>query len=81
MNGDEGRMDEHELGNISTWRRLHGGGRAMKRPETKYAHSGDIMVAYQVTGEGNPIDLVLAPGTVSHLDLDWGGSLDQRLNS
>ncbi len=29
------------------------------------------MVAYQVTGQDHPIDLVLAPGTVSHLDLDW----------
>lgn len=47
----------------------------MNRPETKYARSGDLMIAYQVTGEGNPIDLVLAPGTVSHLDLDWGGNL------
>jgi pimeloyl-ACP methyl ester carboxylesterase len=43
----------------------------MKRPETKYARSGDVMVAYQVMGEGNPIDLVMAPGTVSHLELAW----------
>jgi len=41
------------------------------RPETRYARSGDVMIAYQVTGEGNPIDLVFAPGVVSHLDLDW----------
>lgn len=40
------------------------------RPETKYAKSGPIRVAYQVTGHG-PIDMVWAPGTVSHLDLDW----------
>jgi class 3 adenylate cyclase len=40
------------------------------RPPTRYARSGDISVAYQVTGEGS-VDLVLAPGTVSHLDLDW----------
>ena len=39
-------------------------------PETKYALSGDTYVAYQVTGNG-PVDLVWAPGTVSHLDLDW----------
>lgn len=39
-------------------------------PETKYAKSGDVHIAYQVTGEG-PIDVVLAPGTMSHLDLDW----------
>lgn len=54
----------------------------MKRPETKYARSGDIMVAYQVTGEGNSINLVLAPGTVSHLDMDWeGNSLIERLST
>ncbi|HEX4836723.1 MAG TPA: adenylate/guanylate cyclase domain-containing protein [bacterium] len=42
----------------------------MMQPETKYARSGEIRVAYQVTGEG-PVDLVWAPGTASHLDLDW----------
>jgi pimeloyl-ACP methyl ester carboxylesterase len=40
------------------------------RPETNYAKSGQIRIAYQVTGDG-PIDMVWAPGTVSHLDLDW----------
>ena len=40
------------------------------QPDTRYAKSGDVRVAYQVTGEG-PVDLVLAPGTASHLDLDW----------
>ncbi len=39
-------------------------------PKTMYATSGDIYIAYQVTGEG-PHDLLWAPGTVSHLDLDW----------
>ena len=34
-------------------------------PDTKYAESGDIHVAYQATGDG-PIDLVLVPGFVSH---------------
>ena len=43
----------------------------IERPETRYARSGDVMVAYQVTGEGNPVDLVHAPGTVSHLELFW----------
>ena len=55
------------------------------RPETQYARSGDVMVAYQVTGEGNPVDLVHAPATVSHLDLFWefpqGASLVERLSS
>lgn len=40
------------------------------RPETKYARSGDVHVAYQVTGSG-PVDMIWAPGTVSHLDMDW----------
>jgi pimeloyl-ACP methyl ester carboxylesterase/DNA-binding CsgD family transcriptional regulator len=40
------------------------------RPRTCYARSGDAHVAYQVTGEG-PVDLVLTPGFISHLDLQW----------
>ncbi len=39
-------------------------------PKTHYARSGDVLIAYQVTGDG-PVDLVWAPGTMSHLDLDW----------
>jgi class 3 adenylate cyclase len=39
-------------------------------PETRYAKSGDVSIAYQVVGEG-PLDLVLVPGFVSHLDVDW----------
>jgi pimeloyl-ACP methyl ester carboxylesterase len=40
------------------------------RPETRYARSGDVQVAYQASGHGE-FELVFAPGTVSHLDLDW----------
>ena len=36
------------------------------------------MIAFQVTGEGSPIDLVLAPGVVSHLDLDRESPTDVR---
>jgi pimeloyl-ACP methyl ester carboxylesterase len=43
----------------------------IQRPETKYARSGDVLVAYQVTGEGNRVDLVHAVGSVSHLELFW----------
>jgi class 3 adenylate cyclase len=39
-------------------------------PETRYAKSGDVNIAYKVVGDG-PLDLVLVPGFVSHLDLDW----------
>ena len=40
------------------------------RPETRYAKSGDVHIAYQISGAG-PRDLVLASGFVSHLELDW----------
>ncbi len=43
----------------------------MDIPPVRYARSGKVSVAYQVTGEGNPIDMVFAPGTVSHLSVDW----------
>jgi class 3 adenylate cyclase len=39
-------------------------------PETRYAKSGDVNIAYQVVGDG-PLDLVLVPGFVSHLENDW----------
>ena len=39
-------------------------------PETHYARSGDVNIAYQVLGEG-PIDLVYVPGWVSHLEYGW----------
>ena len=39
-------------------------------PETRYAKSGDVSIAYQVTGEG-PFDIVLVPGSVSHVELCW----------
>jgi len=37
--------------------------------EVQYAKSGDVNIAYQVTGEG-PFDLVFVPGLVSHLEFD-----------
>ena len=40
------------------------------QPETHYTKSGEVHIAYQVTGEG-PIDLVLVPGFVSHLEAGW----------
>jgi hypothetical protein len=39
-------------------------------PETRYAHTGDVSIAYQVLGEG-PFDVVIAPGFVSHVELIW----------
>ena len=40
------------------------------QPETHYAKSDDVHIAYQVTGEG-PIDLVFVPGFVSHVEASW----------
>ena len=40
------------------------------RPETRYARSGDVSIAYQVLGDG-PFDLVFAPGFVSNVEFGW----------
>jgi pimeloyl-ACP methyl ester carboxylesterase len=42
----------------------------LKPPPTRYAHSGEAMIAYQVVGEG-PVDLIVVGGPASHLDLEW----------
>jgi pimeloyl-ACP methyl ester carboxylesterase/DNA-binding CsgD family transcriptional regulator len=39
-------------------------------PETRYAKSGDVRIAYQVIGHG-PLDLVFVPGFMSNLDVQW----------
>ncbi len=39
-------------------------------PRIRYAKSGRFNIAYQVLGEG-PVDLVLAMGGYTHLDLQW----------
>ena len=36
-------------------------------PETRYALSGDVNIAYQVMGTG-PVDIVMVPGFVSHVE-------------
>jgi class 3 adenylate cyclase/pimeloyl-ACP methyl ester carboxylesterase len=41
-----------------------------KAPETRYAQSGDVSIAYQVFGEGSK-DLVYVPGIISHLEQYW----------
>ena len=39
----------------------------LKSPETMYARSGDVNIAYQVIGDA-PLDLVFVMGWVSHLE-------------
>jgi pimeloyl-ACP methyl ester carboxylesterase len=38
--------------------------------EIRYARSGDVALAYQITGEG-PIDLVFVPGWISNIEMAW----------
>jgi len=40
------------------------------QPQTQYAKSGDVHIAYQVIGEG-PLDLVFVPGFVSNVEASW----------
>jgi pimeloyl-ACP methyl ester carboxylesterase/class 3 adenylate cyclase len=40
------------------------------KPETRYARSGDVNIAYQVVGDG-PRDLVYVPGWVSNIEVFW----------
>jgi len=39
-------------------------------PETHYAKSGEVHVAYQVFGEGS-VDLVFVPGFISNVEHYW----------
>src|SRR3984893_15514513 len=36
----------------------------------RYARSGDVHIAYRIFGDG-PRDIVLIPGTLSHVELLW----------
>jgi pimeloyl-ACP methyl ester carboxylesterase len=47
-------------------------------PETRYAKSGDVNIAYQVVGEG-PFDLVYVPGWISNVELMWEEPAHARL--
>ena len=38
--------------------------------ETRYARSGDVSIAYQVTGDG-PFDVVYVPAFITHVELAW----------
>jgi pimeloyl-ACP methyl ester carboxylesterase len=41
-----------------------------RAPETRYAKSGDVNIAYQVIGNG-PLDIVFVMGWVSHIEYFW----------
>jgi len=42
----------------------------VERPDTRYAWTGDIALAYQVLGDG-PTDLVYLQGWISNVELNW----------
>ncbi len=46
-------------------------------PETRYARSGDVHIAFQVMGEG-PADLIYIPGWISHLELELENGMSRR---
>lgn len=51
----------------------------MEVPETRYARSGDVAIAYQVTGDG-PFDVVFVPPFLTHAELLWTTSFRQMLS-
>ena len=42
----------------------------MQPPSTQYVERDGVSIAYQVIGDG-PVDMLVSPGFVSHLDLQW----------
>ena len=42
---------------------------AIDRPQTRYALSGELSIAYQVFGHGD-CDLLYGPSIISHLELN-----------
>jgi class 3 adenylate cyclase/esterase/lipase len=46
--------------------------------QTQYAKSGDVHIAYRVFGDG-PRDIVLIPGTLSHVELYWELPMNEYL--
>jgi class 3 adenylate cyclase/pimeloyl-ACP methyl ester carboxylesterase len=51
----------------------------MEASETRYVDSGGVKIAYQVIGDG-PRDLVVVPGFVSNLDMQWADAAITRFN-
>ena len=56
---------------------MQASGTSLIRPETRYARSGDVHIAYQVFGEGE-LDVVLVNGFVTHVELVWESEMFAR---
>ena len=50
----------------------------MSPPETRYAKSGPVHIAYQTFGQGK-VDLVIVPGWASHIEYAWDEPVYARL--
>ena len=67
------RVDEAKLHDCSRsvvrvmWAEIGGPMTDLGMPETRYAHSGDINIAYQTMGHG-PLDIVIVPGSISYVE-------------
>lgn len=46
------------------------GRETLVRPETRYARSGEVNIAWQAVGDA-PVDLLFVPGWVSHVEYAW----------
>ena len=46
-------------------------------PQTLFAKSGDLHIAYQIVGDG-PLDIIYVPGWVSHVELGWDEPLSAK---
>src|SRR5258708_23498477 len=46
--------------------------------ETRYSRTGDVHIAYRVFGD-RPLDIILVPGSVSHVELYWELPVNQYL--
>lgn len=42
----------------------------MRRPETRFARTDGVAIAYQVVGDG-PVDLIYATGWLGNIDMMW----------
>src|SRR5579872_2117533 len=55
---------------LAAWHNAPGRMQPMQVPETHFAMSGDVHIAYQTVGEG-AIDLVFVMGWITHMDYFW----------
>jgi pimeloyl-ACP methyl ester carboxylesterase len=79
-----GRPERHGYPALLAYGRLFVHRYGVEEPRTCYATSGDVSIAYQVTGDG-PFDLVWVQGFISHVELAWDNpalaALNRRLSS